>query len=110
MKRATQVPIVVDGITYLWHVLREPQWCHEDGYKGMSIHVAPERNPQRALILEFPFAVEHRASTPHRQRPKVPERQLADHISSAIASGWNPLSRGKPFVVQVEVKSQPNAA
>jgi hypothetical protein len=107
MKRATPAPVVVDGTRYLWHVLREPQWCHEDGYKGMSIHVEPEKNPRRVLILEFPFFIGDRVSNPFRlsrshQRPKIVERQLVAYISSAIASGWNPLSRGKPFVVQVK--------
>jgi hypothetical protein len=81
--------------------MREPQWCHEDGYKGMSLFIEPIDNPQRPLILEFPFTRNERRSTPHHQRPKINSKKLAEFISSAIAAGWKQSSRGKPYVFQV---------
>ena len=93
--------IEVEGTDFRWHVHRQPQWCTADGWKGLALHVEGARDPQRALIVEFPFSVGSRRSTPQRQRPSVSAKQVALSISAALAAGWDPSSRGKPFVFEL---------
>jgi hypothetical protein len=92
--------IEVEGTEFRWHVHRQPQWCTADGWKGLALHVEPAHDPQRALIVEFPFAVTSRRSTPQRQRPSVSEKQVAASISAALVAGWEPSSSGKPFIFE----------
>jgi hypothetical protein len=93
--------VEVEGDEFRWHVHRQPQWCTADGWKGLALHVEHARDPQRALIIEFPFSVANRRSTPQRQRPSVSAKQIAAGISAALAAGWEPSSRGKPFVFEL---------
>ncbi len=104
MKNATALTkcVQVGGQDFNWRVHRQPQWCTADGWKGLAIHVELARNSQRDLILEFPFKITNRRSTPHRQRPSVSDKQIANAISAAIASGWEPESRGKTFMFEVD--------
>jgi hypothetical protein len=94
--------ITVDGSEFRWRVHREPQWCTADGWKGLSICIElAEGSPHRQLLLQYPFEVKERGSTPHRQRPQISEARLTANIRQAVAAGWKPDSRGKPFVFDV---------
>ena len=87
----------VNGDNYIWHVSRQPQWCHEDGWQGVQITVEPQTNPKRLLLVQLPFEVSSRRSTPHKQRPKINKIELSNHIVAAIKTGWEPVSKGKPY-------------
>lgn len=93
--------ITVDSVDYTWTLQREPQWCTADGYKGMAIAVSLVDEPRRSAILQYPFPLNARRSTPHRQRPKVERSQLESGIREALASGWEPDSKGKPITFEV---------
>ncbi len=100
--RSVESFITVDGSTFRWRIYREPQWCTADGYKGLSICVElAQECSHRQLLLEYPFEIKERGSTPHRQRPQISEVQLRGNIRQALAAGWKPDSRGKPFVFEV---------
>lgn len=86
---------------FQWHVQRRTQWCSSDGWKGLALHLELAHEPQRALILEFPFRVVSHHSCPHRQRPSVTEKDVEAAIAAALAAGWKPESRGKVFVFEV---------
>jgi hypothetical protein len=94
-------PIVIDGIEYKWRIHRQPQWCGSDGWKGQAIEVELANEPSRSLIIEFPFVVEHRRSTPYKQRPTPNTNVIATQVHAALNSGWEPSSRGKPFIYAV---------
>jgi len=99
-RRTIESEIQVDGRRLCWRVRREPQWCTADGWKGLSIAVELDGS-HRQLFLEYPFRINSHFSTPHRQRPKISEKVLERHVRLAIAAGWTPEERGKPFVFQV---------
>jgi hypothetical protein len=86
---------------FLWHIHRQPQWCTAHGWKGLALYVELAHEPQRALILEFPFKIINHRNSPHRQRPQVAEKDVVAAIMSALTAGWNPQSKGKAFVFQV---------
>jgi hypothetical protein len=100
-RRAVENVMEVDRVAYRWVVCREPQWSSIDGWKGLSIEVTSAEGPGRRLLLELPFSRSERRSTPQRQRPKVVVAELQGHIREALAAGWVPASRGKPFVFEV---------
>ena len=89
--------VQASGLEFRWHVHRQPQWCGADGWKGLCIWVELARNPQRPLLIEFPFEVAARRSTPQRQRPALTGDEVVRAIDAGLAAGWEPTSRGKPF-------------
>jgi hypothetical protein len=99
--RSSEKTIKVGEHELAWHIYRLPQYCTVDGYKGLTLYVELAQEPQRALIIEFPLKTGIRRNNPILQRPKVSDKDVATVISSAMKAGWNPESRGKPFVFQV---------
>jgi len=95
--------IVVDGLLYNWAVQREPQWCTVDGWKGMAIGLRLH-GAQREAILEFPMPSGRRSRRePNLRRPQVNRRIVENGVRAALSAGWQPTSRGKPIVVEVDV-------
>jgi hypothetical protein len=92
--------IEVDGLHYEWAVQREPQWCTVDGWRGMTVMIRL-RDSQREAILEFPTppARQLRARAP---RPQVNRRIVENGVRAALAAGWDPASRGKPVLFEVD--------
>ena len=99
-KRAIESEIQIDDRRLSWRVHREPQWCTADGWKGLSIAVRLD-DSHRQLLLEYSFRITSHHSTPHRQRPRISEKTVERHVRLAIAAGWIPEERGKPFVFEV---------
>ena len=97
MAQRPQNRITVLGYDLVWSILRQPQWCTTVGWKGMAIEVLPESGSGRSLVVQLPFEVEGRRSTPHRQRPMVDLSVLNANIEAAMDAGWVPGTRGKPF-------------
>lgn len=97
-KRQMEDVAIVEGVKFRWHIHREPQWATVDGAKGLCISVQHEENPQKVLLLEYPFPPPNR----HQQRPKVNKQDVAKRIGQAIEAGWEPESRGKPFTYMIQ--------
>lgn len=94
--------IEVDGVRYQWAVQREPQWCTVDGWKGMTIALR-QHDAQREAILEFPMPSSRRSKLqPQLRRPQVNQRIVENGIRAALSAGWEPTSRGKPVVFEVD--------
>jgi hypothetical protein len=62
--------------------------------------------PGRQLLLQLPFSVKERRSTPYRQRPNVAEAELETYIKQGLAAGCLPESRGKPFRLEITNDAQ----
>ena len=92
--------IVVDGSSLKWQLVSEPMWSSEDGYIGLRISVKTEDAHHRELILEYPFPKKITGvGLPQLpQRPKVSLKTIEADVRHAIVSGWDPTSRGKPFI------------
>lgn len=94
--------VEVDGLEYVYWISRDPQWCHEDGWQGVQVTVELAKRPNKQLLIQLPFSIESRASTPHMQRPKIADNDVEGYIKAAIESGWAPESKGKPYRYLVE--------
>ncbi len=94
--------IEVDGLKYEWSVQREPQWCTVDGWKGMTVALRL-RDAQREAILEFPMPSARRSKLqPQLRRPQVNQRIIENGVRAALSAGWEPTSRGKPVLFEVD--------
>ena len=95
--------IEVRGHKLAWRVRHWPMWTGEEGLKGLSIEVVPTQAEGRSLFLEFPPPSVHtHRMEPGRSRPKVSAKEIVALVEGALAAGWSPASRGKPFVFDVE--------
>lgn len=98
--RSLNGAIEVDGEDYLWDLRREPQWCTTDGFQGMLVGVRrAEAAGREALVLFPPPARRSLRARSHRHRPQVQRADLEQAIRKALAQGWDPEARGRPFHV-----------
>ena len=102
-KRTMEGLLAVDGNKLTWSLVSEPQWSTEDGYIGLRISVQMEDARHRELILEYPFPKKFTGvGAPQLpQRPRFSVKTIDANVREAIAAGWEPISRGKPFVFHV---------
>lgn len=57
---------------------------------------------QREAVVEFPPGPEPKYGAPMLKPSQIPTEQVAKAITSAIAAGWDPLSRGKTVTIVVD--------
>jgi hypothetical protein len=102
-KRSIEADVIVDGFSLKWRLHREQQWCTADGWKGVSIHVKVAKGTFRELFLEYPPAQTQKPGWVRMEplQQHIQPRRIEGHIRLAMAAGWNPNSRGKPFVYEV---------
>lgn len=105
MARSRQNPefeIQVGGETYLWRLHRQPQWSRDPAEcHGKAIAVRHAEG-QREVVVEFPLGREPRYGAPLLKASAIPTDLVAKAIQSAIAAGWEPLSRGKTVAIMVD--------
>jgi hypothetical protein len=109
-KREITGTLVLDDVVLRWEVRSEPQWNTTAGNIGMRLTVQAEgavtaRNPlvpknkaHRELILEYPFEKRQKKASRFPDRPKIDPVALTADICQAMEAGWEPRSRGRPFV------------
>jgi hypothetical protein len=101
-KHGSGFEIEVDGEPYVWRLHRQPQWSSDvAGWRGMAIAVR-HREGQREAMLEFPPGPQPRYGAPQLQASQIAPALVAKAIASAIAAGWEPLSRGKTVAIVVD--------
>jgi hypothetical protein len=105
MARTKQIPefeIEVDGEPYVWWLQRQPQWSSDAAnWRGMAIAVR-HKEGKREAVLEFPPGPQPRYGAPQLQPSRIAPELVAKAIASAIAAGWEPLSRGKTVAIVVD--------
>jgi hypothetical protein len=109
-KREITGKLTVDGVVLCWEVRSEPQFNTTDGDIGMRLTIeaegvvtarnplAPKNKAHRELILEYPFEKRQKKPSRFPDRPKIDPVALTADIRLAMEAGWEPLSRGRPFV------------
>jgi len=97
-KRDLSGALEVDGYPLSWTLKSEQIWDPSGQHTGLRLSVERSDETHRALILEYPFRDMPGGKT---ERPSVRIDALAEDIRRAMAAGWNPKSRGRPFVFAV---------
>jgi hypothetical protein len=103
-KRKIQSEFSIDGFSLVWHLHREQQLETADGWKGLAILVSGTNGTHRELLLEYPTV--RTKKTGYMRTVQAPPTILAAkveaHVRQAMAAGWDPGSRGQPFVFHVQ--------
>jgi hypothetical protein len=101
-KHSSEFEITVEGEPYVWRLQRRPQWSSDAAnWRGMAIAVR-HRQGQREAVLEFPPGLQPKYVTAQLQPSQIAPELVARAISSAIAAGWAPHSRGKTVAIDVD--------
>src|SRR4051812_5212961 len=101
-KQVQEFEIAVDAEPYVWRLQRQPQWSSDiAGWRGMALAVRHAEG-QREAILEFPAGKPPRWGAPLLQARDIAPALVIKAIASAIAAGWEPLSRGKTVTIVVD--------
>jgi hypothetical protein len=99
-KRQIEHAVTVRGAALVWRLHREQQLCGEEGWKGVAIHVTVAEGTRRELHLEYPAAKTQKIGYTRSDRAVINIRpsRVEEHIAQAMDAGWDPDSRGKPFI------------
>ncbi|MFC3076987.1 hypothetical protein ACFODL_02670 [Phenylobacterium terrae] len=101
-KQSAEYEIEVGGEPYVWRLQRKPHWSSDPAERrGMGIAVR-HKEGQREAVLEFPPGPQPRFGAPQLQASQIAPALVAKAIGSAIAAGWEPLSRGKTVTFLVD--------
>lgn len=101
-KQASEFEIEVDGEPYVWRLQRQPQWSSDSAqWRGMAIAVRHMQG-KREAVIEFPPGPQPRFGAPLLKASQISTGLVAKAITSAIAAGWEPLSRGKTVAIDVD--------
>jgi len=104
-KRTIESTVTINGYALIWNLHHEQQMETDDGWKGISIHVRNAVGVRRELHMEYPVQITQKAASMRAlppSRPTIVTGKVAAHIRLAMEAGWDPESRGKPFVYEVE--------
>ena len=94
--------IEVDGEPYVWRLQRQPGWSSDAPTRhGMAIAFRHAEG-QREAVAEFPPGPEPRYGAPLLKANRIDQKLIRNAIASAIAAGWDPLSRGKTVAIVVD--------
>jgi hypothetical protein len=97
--------VMVDGIALRWSVKSEPIRSATGGDIGLRLSVVRHDETRtrhgdlkawRELVLQYPFERQKHASR-FPAKPRIDPIHLVADIGVAIAAGWEPHSRGRPF-------------
>jgi hypothetical protein len=101
-KQSPEFEIEVGGDPYVWRLQRRPQWSSDTAqWRGMAIAVR-HREGQREAVLEFPPGAQPKFGAPQLKPSQIAPELVAKAIASALAAGWEPLSRGKTVAIVVD--------
>ena len=86
----------------MWRLHRQPGWSSDAPQRhGMALAVR-HLEGQREAVVEFPPGPEPRYGAPLLKPSRIAQDLVANAITSAIAAGWDPLSRGKTVAIIVD--------
>lgn len=105
-KQTPEIAIEVGGEPYVWRLHRRPQWSgRPTDWRGMAIAVRHAEG-QREVLLEFPPGPPPRFGAPLLQAANIPRALIVRALTSALETGWEPLSRGKPVTIVVDAEGR----
>jgi hypothetical protein len=97
-KKISGGTVVIDEIALRWTVRSEPQKGTADGDIGLRLQVEVDGKAHRQLILEYPFEKGVRTPARFLERTRAAPDSLIADIRLAMEHGWEPKSRGRPFI------------
>lgn len=99
--RETTGTIEVDGETYHWELRRQPRPVSGNTWEGMAVTLRHE-NFKREAIIQFPPPMRPNGR-PDVEKQRVDLDVVRNAVTASIEAGWEPASRGKAMVFDVDV-------
>ncbi|PST25365.1 hypothetical protein [Brevundimonas sp.] len=92
--------IEVDGETYVWELRRQPRPVGGNVWEGMAVSLR-HADYRREAIVQFPAPLRPNGR-PDVEKQRVNVDAVKTAVASIIAAGWDPATRGKPMVFDVD--------
>ena len=103
-KLSPEFDILVGGDPYVWRLHRQPGWSSDSAERHGMAHAVRHQEGQREAVLEFPPEPQPRFGAPLLKASRISVDLVAKAIASAIAAGWEPLSRGKTVTIVLDTR------
>lgn len=100
--RDTSGTVEVDGETYSWEVRRQPQPKANGSWEGIAVTLKLE-GFQREAIVQFPMPMRPNGR-PDLEKQRINVDAVRNAVTAVTEAGWNPTSRGKPMVFDVDAE------
>ena len=98
--RDTSGSVEVDGETYHWEIRRQPQPTTGGAWNGIAITLKLD-GFQREAIVQFPMPMRENGR-PDMEKQRINVDAVRNSVAAVIEAGWNPTSRGRPMVFDVD--------
>lgn len=98
--RETSGTVEVDGETYEWEIRRQPQPKAGGKWEGMAITLRLT-GFQREAVIQFPMPMRPNGR-PDMEKQRINVDAVRNAVTAVMEAGWNPTSRGKPMVFDVD--------
>jgi hypothetical protein len=98
--RETSGTVEVDGEIYDWEIRRQPQPKAGGKWEGIAITLRLQEF-QREAIVQFPMPMRPNGR-PDLEKQRINVDAVRNSVTAVIEAGWNPTSRGKPMVFDVD--------
>ena len=92
-KREIGGTLELDGWPLRWTLRSEQVWNPKGEPVGLCLSVERADKAHRELVLEYPFVDLGKTG-----RPEINVERIEGDIRQAMAAGWKPKSRGRPFI------------
>lgn len=103
LTRDTSGTIEVDGEVYEWDLRRQPRPTGQ-GWEGVTLTLR-HQDFKREAIVQFPPPVRPNGR-PDVEKQKVDLDHVRNAVASAMEAGWDPASRGKAVVFDVDAEGR----
>ena len=92
--------VEVDGEIYDWEIRRQPQPKADGKWEGIAVSMRL-RDFKREAIVQFPMPMRPNGR-PDFEKQRINVDAVRNAVSSAMEAGWDPTSRGKAMVFDVD--------
>jgi hypothetical protein len=98
--RETSGTVEVEGETYEWEIRRQPQPKAGGKWEGIAVTLRLV-DFKREAIVQFPMPMRPNGR-PDLEKQRINVDAVRNAVSAVIEAGWNPTSRGRPMVFDVD--------
>lgn len=98
--RETSGTVEVDGEIYEWEIRRQPQPKSGGKWDGMALTLRL-KDFKREAVVQFPMPLRPNGR-PDQEKQRINVEAVRNAVTAIIEAGWDPTSRGKPMVFDVD--------
>jgi hypothetical protein len=96
--------VEVDGEIYEWELRRQPRPIDGGKWEGVALTLK-HQDYQREAIIQFPPPLRPNGR-PDVEKQRVDLDAVRNAVTSSIEAGWEPASRGRAMVFDVDAEGR----